>query len=45
MQRTILNRRSVLAGAATAVGSNLLGVPAFAKGNLTAAIYPGNWDE
>lgn len=45
MKRTILNRRTVLAGTAAAAGSTILPRPAAAKGSLTAAIYPGNWDE
>jgi putative spermidine/putrescine transport system substrate-binding protein len=39
------DRRTVLAGGLAAVGSALIGRPASAAGNMTAAIYPGTWDE
>ncbi|MFM2421713.1 MAG: hypothetical protein RL291_243 [Pseudomonadota bacterium] len=45
MSAFILNRRQALAGAAATAGSTLFAGPAFAKGSVTAAIYPGNWDE
>ena len=40
-----LNRRQLLGGAAALGGVSLLGRPAFAKGSVTAAIYPGAWEE
>ena len=40
-----LDRRQLMAGAAALGGVSLLGGPAHAKGGVTAAIYPGNWDE
>ncbi len=40
-----LNRRQLLAGAAALGGLGLAGRPAFAKGGVTAAIYPGAWEE
>lgn len=40
-----IDRRTVLAGGAALAGSSLLGGPARAAGSMTAAIYPGTWDE
>lgn len=40
-----LDRRQLIAGAAALGGVSLVGRPAHAKGSVTAAIYPGNWDE
>lgn len=40
-----LNRRQVAAGAAALATSSMIARPAYAKGSVTAAIYPGNWDE
>lgn len=40
-----ISRRQALAGAAAVGGSTLIAGPAHAKGSVTAAIYPGNWDE
>ena len=45
MTRSRLDRRSVLAGGAALATGALLPSQASAKGNLTAAIYPGTWDE
>ncbi len=39
------DRRQLMAGAAALGGASLFGTPAHAKGGVTAAIYPGNWDE
>jgi putative spermidine/putrescine transport system substrate-binding protein len=39
-----IDRRAVIAGAA-AVGGLALTRPAWAKGSVTAAIYPGSWDD
>jgi putative spermidine/putrescine transport system substrate-binding protein len=39
------DRRSLLIGGAAAAGSTMLPTAAFAKGAVTAAIYPGTWDE
>ena len=39
------NRRRILAGMAAAGGAALLPRPALAKGSVTAAIYPGSWEE
>ena len=38
-------RRQFLAGAATTLGALALGRPAHAKGSVTAAMYPGTWEE
>lgn len=40
-----IDRRRLLAGAAVLGSAGLLPRPALAKGSVTAAIYPGNWDE
>ena len=45
MKHPRLDRRQVMAGAAAIGGTALFGGPAYAKGSLTAAIYPGSWDE
>lgn len=45
MISTRLNRRHVMAGTAAVGSTALFGTPAFAKGPVTAAIYPGSWDE
>jgi putative spermidine/putrescine transport system substrate-binding protein len=39
------DRRQMMGGAAALAGITLFGRPAVAKGSVTAAIYPGNWDE
>ena len=38
-------RRQFLAGATTTLGALALGRPAHAKGSVTAAMYPGTWEE
>jgi len=38
-------RRSFLAGTAAAAAAGLLPRAAFAKGSVTAAMYPGSWEE
>lgn len=40
-----MNRRGFLAGTAALGAAGLAGRPAFAKGSVTAAIYPGSWEE
>jgi putative spermidine/putrescine transport system substrate-binding protein len=40
-----LGRRAFLAGGAAVAGSALLGHSAFAQGSVTAAMYPGTWEE
>ena len=40
-----LSRRQFLAGAAAAGGALAIGRPAHAKGSVTAASYPGAWEE
>src|SRR5881628_4275135 len=38
-------RRQFLATAAVTLGSLAIGRPAHAKGSVTAAMYPGTWEE
>lgn len=45
MSRLQLDRRHLLAAGATIAGATLLPAVAHAKGAVTAAIYPGTWDE
>jgi putative spermidine/putrescine transport system substrate-binding protein len=45
MMHTRVTRRQFLAGAAATVGAITLGRPAQAKGSVTAAMYPGTWEE
>lgn len=45
MTSSRLDRRQLMAAAAALSGSAMLGRPAYAKGPVTAAIYPGSWDE
>lgn len=45
MTRLDLDRRKVLVGGAALAGGVLAPGAAYAKGALTAAIYPGTWDE
>lgn len=45
MTRMKPNRRSVLAGGTALATGALLPSRAIAKGSMTAAIYPGTWDE
>ena len=45
MKQSHITRRQALAAAGAIGGASLLGDPAYAKGSVTAAIYPGNWDE
>lgn len=45
MIRNRLGRRSLLTSAAAIGGATLLPRAAFAKGSVTAAIYPGTWEE
>ena len=45
MRRSHLNRRQLIAGAAAVGSAAFVTRPAYAKGNVTAAIYPGSWDE
>src|SRR5918999_4871351 len=40
-----LSVRAFLAGGAAVAGSAILGHPAFAKGSVTAAMYPGTWED
>jgi len=40
-----VTRRQFLAGTTVAVGALALGRPAHAKGSVTAAMYPGTWEE
>jgi putative spermidine/putrescine transport system substrate-binding protein len=40
-----LTRRQFLISAAATYGATLLGGPAHAKGSVTAAMYPGTWEE
>lgn len=40
-----LSRRSLLGGAAALAGTSAFAWPARAAGSLSAAIYPGTWDE
>ncbi|MGF1651321.1 MAG: extracellular solute-binding protein [Hyphomicrobiaceae bacterium] len=42
---TRIDRRSVLAGGAALAAASMLPQPARAAGAMTAAIYPGTWDE
>src|SRR5213593_5274593 len=39
------SRREFLAAAAVTLGSLAIGRPAHAKGSVTAAMYPGTWEE
>lgn len=45
MNTSHVTRRTIMKAAAAVGGTTLLGQPAYAKGSVTAAIYPGNWDE
>ncbi len=45
MTTSRFDRRQIMAGGAALGGATLVGRPAYAKGGVTAAIYPGNWDE
>lgn len=45
MKTHTINRRRLLGGAVVLGSAGLLPRPALAKGSVTAAIYPGNWDE
>jgi putative spermidine/putrescine transport system substrate-binding protein len=45
MTHARFSRRHVLAGAAATLGSLALGRSAHAKGSVTAAMYPGTWEE
>lgn len=45
MKSPRLDRRQLMAATAALSGSALFGGPAYAKGPVTAAIYPGSWDE
>jgi len=45
MTRTRLGRRNLMAAAAALGGTALLPRLALAKGSVTAAIYPGSWEE
>ncbi len=45
MTRPHATRRQFLAGAATTLGALALGRHAHAKGSVTAAMYPGTWEE
>ena len=45
MRQSNITRRTIMKAAAAVGGTTLLGRPAYAKGNVTAAIYPGTWDE
>ncbi|WP_420392212.1 extracellular solute-binding protein [Acuticoccus sp.] len=45
MSRPNLNRRTFLGGTAGLAGATLMGRPALAAGSVTAAIYPGTWEE
>ena len=40
-----LTRRQFLISAAATYGATMLGGPAHAKGSVTAAMYPGTWEE
>jgi putative spermidine/putrescine transport system substrate-binding protein len=40
-----IRRREFIMGTAAAVGGLALARPAWAKGSVTGAIYPGSWDE
>jgi putative spermidine/putrescine transport system substrate-binding protein len=45
MTHARFTRRQVLAGATVTLGSLALGRSAHAKGSVTAAMYPGTWEE
>ena len=40
-----LTRRQFLISAAATSGATMLGAPAYAKGSVTAAMYPGTWED
>ena len=39
------NRRNLMGLGLALMGSNLIGQQAYASGSVTAAIYPGTWDD
>jgi putative spermidine/putrescine transport system substrate-binding protein len=45
MRHLRLGRRDFLTGSAAVAVSAIIGHPAFAKGSVTAAMYPGTWEE
>ena len=45
MSMTKIDRRTFLAGTAAAAGATMLPSSAFASGSITAATYPGTWDQ
>jgi putative spermidine/putrescine transport system substrate-binding protein len=45
MSSRIFDRRTLLLGASSLAAAAALPSPAVAKGSVTAAIYPGTWDE
>ena len=45
MSQARFTRRQVLAGAAATLGALAVGRSAHAKGSVTAAMYPGTWEE
>lgn len=45
MRSFSLDRRALMMGSAALAGTSMLSLPARASGSVTAAIYPGTWDE
>src|SRR5688572_16188937 len=45
MKKLSTTRRDLLAGGAAAGAAFAIGRPALAKGSVTAAMYPGSWEE